>query len=142
MNFAAEDQEQISAHLITCADCSAGFAALTAEQELFARYDREVEVPPFLWTRIAATHCFRKQWFESRVARALCRSVRDAFALQALIAILLLAIAVGVVYLISRQPPCKTEVGEKQSNRLLPRKDPDPTQVRNRRNSKPEADRF
>lgn len=49
----AEDQEQISAHLITCGDCSAGFAGLTAEQEMFSRYDRELEVPPFLWTRIA-----------------------------------------------------------------------------------------
>ena len=51
--LAAVEQEQISAHLITCADCSASFATLTAEQELFSRYDRELEVPPFLWTRIA-----------------------------------------------------------------------------------------
>lgn len=49
----AEEQEQINAHLITCADCSASFSSLTAEQELFSRYDRELEVPPFLWTRIA-----------------------------------------------------------------------------------------
>jgi putative zinc finger protein len=47
------EQEEINAHLITCADCSASFATLTAEQELFSRYDREIEVPPFLWTRIA-----------------------------------------------------------------------------------------
>ena len=51
--LAAVEQEQISAHLITCADCSASFSTLTAEQELFSRYDRELEVPPFLWTRIA-----------------------------------------------------------------------------------------
>ena len=49
--------EQIDAHLITCVECSESFAALTAEQELFARYDREIEVPPFLWTRVAA-HTF------------------------------------------------------------------------------------
>ena len=48
-----EEQEQISAHLIACADCSASFLALTAEHELYARYERDVEVPPFLWTRIA-----------------------------------------------------------------------------------------
>ena len=47
------EQEEISSHLITCADCSASFSTLTAEQELFTRYDRELEVPPFLWTRIA-----------------------------------------------------------------------------------------
>src|SRR5262245_32610362 len=52
--IALADRKQVDAHLIACADCSASFAALTAEQELFARYDREVEVPPFLWTRVAA----------------------------------------------------------------------------------------
>ena len=51
--LSAGEQEQISAHLITCADCSASFSTLTAEQELFTRYDRELGVPPFLWTRIA-----------------------------------------------------------------------------------------
>ena len=51
--LAVAEQEQIGEHLITCADCSASFATLTAEQELFSRYDRELEVPPFLWTRIA-----------------------------------------------------------------------------------------
>ena len=51
--LSAGEQEQISAHLITCADCSASFSTLTAEQDLFTRYDRELEVPPFLWTRIA-----------------------------------------------------------------------------------------
>lgn len=51
--LAAVEQEQIGAHLITCAECSASFSTLTAEQELFSRYDRELEVPPFLWTRIA-----------------------------------------------------------------------------------------
>lgn len=51
--LATAEQEQINAHLITCADCSASFSTLTVEQELFSRYDRELEVPPFLWTRIA-----------------------------------------------------------------------------------------
>ena len=51
--LAVAEQEQINAHLITCADCSAAFSTLTAEQELFGRYDRQLEVPPFLWTRIA-----------------------------------------------------------------------------------------
>jgi hypothetical protein len=51
--LAAGEQEQIYAHLITCADCSASFSTLNAEQELFTRYDRELDVPPFLWTRIA-----------------------------------------------------------------------------------------
>src|SRR5215204_1675647 len=52
--LAPQDREQVDAHLSACVDCSESFATLTAEQDLFARYDREVEVPPFLWTRVAA----------------------------------------------------------------------------------------
>jgi len=94
--LAVVEQEQISAHLITCADCSASFATLTAEQELFSRYDRELEVPPFLWTRIAQHTVAEKksarlgwrQHVNSRFARPI-----GAFA----VAILLIAIAVGVL---------------------------------------------
>src|SRR5688572_11425577 len=93
--LAVVEQEQISAHLITCTDCSASFAALTAEQELFSRYDRELEVPPFLWTRIAQHTVAEKkparlgwrQHLASRFARPIG---------AAAVAILLIAIAVGV----------------------------------------------
>ena len=52
--LAVTDREQVAAHLIACGDCAEEFASLGEEQELFAGYDRNVEVPPFLWTRIAA----------------------------------------------------------------------------------------
>jgi hypothetical protein len=65
----AEDREQIGAHLIACADCSSMFATLTMEQDLFARYDREVDVPPFLWTRVAEHTVYENdkpklRWYE------------------------------------------------------------------------------
>src|SRR5918998_414854 len=45
-------------HLAACAECAEAFDALCAEQELFLRYDRELEVSPALWhgvrTAIAA----------------------------------------------------------------------------------------
>ena len=99
--LAAQDQEQISAHLIACADCSAGFAALTAEQELFSRYDHELEVPPFLWTRIAqetvaGNDSIRLGW-RARVAGLFARPATA-------VAIVLVAIAVGAVYLRSTDP--------------------------------------
>jgi hypothetical protein len=92
-----EDREQVAAHLITCAGCAASFAALTAEQELFARYDREIEVPPFLWTRVAAhtvseTDDAKRSWPGTLFQKPSLASV---------IAVLLLAIAFGVVYLLS-----------------------------------------
>src|SRR6185369_3461884 len=96
-----QDREQVNAHLIACTNCSEEFAALTAEQELFAHYDREIEVPPFLWTRVAA-HTIseprapkRRWWFAPSFAGA--------------IAVLLLALAIGIVYLKSRpKPPAPT----------------------------------
>jgi hypothetical protein len=93
--LAAVEQEEISAHLITCADCSACLASLTAEQELFSRYDRELEVPPFLWTRIAQytvaeNKSTRPGWREHMVSR-FARPVAAAMA------ILLIAIAAIVL---------------------------------------------
>jgi hypothetical protein len=48
----AGQQEPVSDHLIMCARCSQAFAALTAEQEIFARYDREIDVSPAVWAGI------------------------------------------------------------------------------------------
>ena len=94
--LATVEQEEIGAHLITCADCSACFTTLTAEQELFSRYDRELEVPPFLWTRIAqhtvAEKNSRRVGWRPLAAGLFARSV-----VAAAMAILLIAIAIGVL---------------------------------------------
>jgi hypothetical protein len=83
--LAAADREQVAAHLIACGDCSEEFASLTAEQELFGRYDRQVEVPPFLWTRIAARMpaATDRRWFDLLAVRV------------GAIAVVLLAIVIG-----------------------------------------------
>ena len=127
--LAAPDKTQISEHLMECADCSASFATLTAEQELFARYDRELEVPPFLWTRVAA-HTVA----ENNAPKLKGLAAIFARPLATAIAVLLLAIALGIVYLISRQPQSDPRVAD--SNKPAPSKpkntDPQP---------KPQADR-
>src|SRR6476620_2006710 len=48
------DAERINAHLIKCAGCTREFGLLTAEQELFARYDRELEITPAMWNAVQA----------------------------------------------------------------------------------------
>jgi hypothetical protein len=121
------DRTQLGEHLIACAECSASFADLTAEQELFARYDREVEVPPFLWTRIAAhtvaeTRVPENGWYKRFVALF-------ATPLASAIAVLLLAIAVGLVYVISRRPASKPAVVKSQTDPALPRNGTDPIKV-------------
>src|SRR5215216_4779390 len=123
-----EDRAEVGEHLIACAECSASFADLTAEQELFARYDRDVEVPPFLWTRIAAhtvaeSDAARNGWYKRFVAVF-------ATPLASAIAVLLLAIAVGVVvYVISRKPASKPAVATRQTGPALPRNGADPIKV-------------
>lgn len=109
--LAAGEQEQISAHLITCADCSASFGALNAEQELFSRYDRELEVPPFLWTRIAQ-HTVAD---ESSTRRGWLGSLFGSPSFVGAVAIALIAIAVAAVYL--------------STNPTLPRDGTDPAQA-------------
>src|SRR5215510_14453463 len=83
-------QTQDSEHLIECAGCSASFAALTAEQQLFTRYDRELEVPPFLWTRVAA-HTVA----ENNRPRLKGWAAIIARPLASVIAAVLLAVAIG-----------------------------------------------
>ena len=88
------DRDHVDAHLLACVECCESFAALTAEQELFARYDREIEVPPFLWTRIAAhTNVAKRSWLASLFGKT---------SLASAIAVLLIAIGIGAVYLLSK----------------------------------------
>ena len=96
--LAAETNEQIDAHLITCSECSASFAALTAEQEIFARYDREVEVSPFMWTRVAAhtvsaSNVAKRGWLATIFRKP---------SLASAIAVSLIVGLIGVVYLLTK----------------------------------------
>jgi anti-sigma factor RsiW len=46
--------ETISAHLAACAECVCAFNALGDEQEMYALYQRDVEVTPALWQSVRA----------------------------------------------------------------------------------------
>jgi hypothetical protein len=116
---------QVGEHLIECAECSASFAALTAEQQLFARYDRELEVPPFLWTRVAAHTVAENNSPKVRGWAAIF-----ARPLASGIAVLLFAIAVGIVYLASRKPEPNKAVADINK--------PAPTQPKDEEPEKPE----
>jgi len=121
--LAVEDREQIDAHLITCSECSESFAALSAEQEIFARYDREIEVPPFLWTRVAA-HTVS----ESNVAkRGWLPAVFRKASLASAIAVMLIVIAIGVVYLLSSNKTPEPKLAKSPSQ--APNPNPAPQSV-------------
>ena len=98
------DREQVDSHLIACAGCSASFAALNAEQEIFTRYDRQVEVPPFLWTRVAA-HTVSENPRGNGWRALLTIFALPSKSLAGAIAVLLAALVLGLVYLTSRPAP-------------------------------------
>jgi hypothetical protein len=49
-----ELEASVTAHLSGCAGCSQLFEELNQEQELYARYQRDVEVTPALWAAVEA----------------------------------------------------------------------------------------
>ncbi|HWS53405.1 MAG TPA: zf-HC2 domain-containing protein, partial [Pyrinomonadaceae bacterium] len=46
--------ERVSAHMAACADCAAALDALSFEQDIYLRYEREAEVTPALWQQVRA----------------------------------------------------------------------------------------
>jgi hypothetical protein len=92
----------MSAHLTTCAACTSDYEALMAEQEIFARYDRELNISPALWQAIEA------RTTESRTSNKTPRpGLRDWIArvlaapqyrLAGAMAVLIVGVVVGVMY--------------------------------------------
>ncbi len=102
------DAEQVGAHLITCAACAHEFEALTAEREIYARYDRELTVSPAMWNAIAARTAESRSidsgarfslggWLAGLFA-----TPRYAFGGAA--AVVIFAALIGVVFLRTRTP--------------------------------------
>ena len=109
--------EQVGAHLVACAACASQFELLTAEQEAYARYDRELEISPALWKAIAARTIAENGAADSRERLSpgkwlagLLAMPRFGFALPAM-AVVILAVMFGVVFLRTRKSnfPVKQE---------------------------------
>ena len=100
------EAEQISAHLMMCDGCTSEFESLTAEQEIYTRYDRELNISPAMWSAIAA-----RTVNESRADDAsaklkplawlagLFATPRLGFAYSGAMAILIAAAVIGFMYL-------------------------------------------
>jgi hypothetical protein len=101
---------QMSAHLSSCADCSAALDALSFEQETYARYDRGIEVTPALWARVSAEiarepiseNRIEDRPFLSRVRASLAAALSTLNARPALasvLALMLLGVTAGSLWL-------------------------------------------
>lgn len=100
------EAESVRTHLMTCTSCEAEFEALTAETELYARYDRELQITPAAWTGIAARIAAEAPVVPSPARRevrgwfaGLFAIPRFGFAFSGALAVLLVMVAFGYFYL-------------------------------------------
>jgi len=108
---ADREAEQLTTHLATCASCAAEMELLTAEGEMYARYDRGLEISPALWNGIAARLAVKDapsqhepkfnlgQWLAGLFA---VPSLRFAMPVAALV---LIAVIAGIAYWQTRPQP-------------------------------------
>src|ERR1700753_2220747 len=93
---------QIGAHLSSCADCAAALDALSFEQEIYARYDRRLEVSPSLWSAVSGEIArapkseprATRRNFPSRLREGFAATL-DAFTLRPALAATLALMVVG-----------------------------------------------
>src|ERR1043166_601965 len=104
------NSEHVQEHLMKCTSCTSAFEALTAENDLFARYDRELEISPAIWNGISAriaadgngassSKFSFAEWFGGLFAMPAFRFAMPAAAFA------LIAIVVGVAYWRTRPAP-------------------------------------
>lgn len=106
------DAERINAHLTTCAACANELQTLSAEMEIFARYDRELNVSPAMWNAIQARTAAESQpvgtssKFTPRAWLAgLFAAPRFGFAASGAMAVVIIAAIVGAMYLRTQPQP-------------------------------------
>ena len=155
------DTEQVRAHLIKCESCTRELEALTAESELYQRYDRDLQASPAVWNGIAARIAVENHeasakpksslggWFAGLLAIP-----RFGFAMPA-VALVAIALVIGVAYWRTRpqapqpevavknvKPPQPANVGREQPSGASPvtptNRDKQPDQLIAARTKRPE----
>lgn len=99
------ESERVRKHLMTCLSCENEFEALTAESELYARYDRELQISPAAWSGISARIAAETSVVESRERKEVRGWFAGLFAIPRLglafsgaLAVLVAMFAVGYLY--------------------------------------------
>ena len=98
------ESEQIQTHLATCSMCANRHEALTAEGEMYARYDRELEISPALWNGVAARIALEDRQAEAKSKPGLGEWIAGWFAMPSFrfamptMALVLLALVIGLAY--------------------------------------------
>jgi Putative zinc-finger len=122
--LAEREASEVSAHLITCRSCSAESTTLAVEQEMFSRYDRELELPPSLWRQVAERTVapvvtpVSGNGFVGRLSNLL-RAPAFNLSVATVVALVIIAILIGSVYRGVRQPePTPVRAGSSSPSRI------------------------
>jgi len=117
------DATQVSAHLIACANCANEFEALSAEDEIYARYDRELNISPSMWNAIAARTAAEHRPIQKTSWRTSLAGLfaipRFGFAFSGAMAVVIIAVVAGVMYLRTQQPPVNKEALAKNGTPIV-----------------------
>src|SRR4051794_20475247 len=101
------ESSEVAAHLVTCAACSAERSAFAVEQQMFSHYDRELDVPPSMFAKIAeralqpVTPSVSRNGFGALLARLF---PFRSFTTATVAALILLALVIGALYVRTRKP--------------------------------------
>jgi hypothetical protein len=124
------EAEAVRSHLITCAACETQFEALTAENETYARYDREIHVSPAIWNGIAASINAEERQAQRERKFNFAEWLSGVFAIPSLrfampaVALVAIAVVVGVAYLRTRAPQTPSNVTADLTAGALPKPKP------------------
>lgn len=114
--------ERMGAHLATCMECASEFESLRREQEIYAHYQRGIEVTPAQWNIVQARIEQEKDAHAQQPRTPLRERLREAFgsrrkfrpAFAAALLLIAVGITAGILYLSSRQQQDKVASGSSQ----------------------------
>ncbi len=124
------EAESLRTHLMTCAACEEKYEALTAENEIYARYDRAIQVSPAIWNGIAAAIDAEERQTKRESKSNFGEWLAGVFAIPSLrfampaVAMVLIAVVVGVAYLRMRPQPAPSNAIADLHAGTLPKPNP------------------
>jgi hypothetical protein len=98
------EAEALRSHLMSCAACEDKHEALTAENEIYARYDREISISPAIWNGVAARINLEERTAQRESKFNFAEWLSGLFAIPSLrfamptVALVAIAVVVGLAY--------------------------------------------
>ena len=114
--------DQVREHLMKCESCTREFEALTAESELYQRYDRDLQISPAVWSGIAARISMQNDEAAAKPKSGLSEWFAGLFAMPSFkfampaVALVAIAVVLGVAYWRTRQPVAPPDKVAKSNN--------------------------